>query len=75
MPSTAKTAIATFAEKYAAKHAKAVTCPVRDRDALLAFHDFPAKHRDRLCTSNPVESVCGTAGCAPKARCRRTRHD
>ena len=32
---TAEAAIATFAEKYTAKYNKAVTCLVKDRDALL----------------------------------------
>ena len=39
---TAEAAIATFAEKYAAKYEKAVACLVKDRDALLTFYDFPA---------------------------------
>ncbi len=34
---TAETAIATFAEKYAAKYEKAVACLVKDRDALVTF--------------------------------------
>ena len=37
--------------------AKAVTCLVKDRDALLTFYDFPAEHWDHLRTSNPIESV------------------
>ena len=41
---TAEAAIATFAEKYGAKYDKAVTCLVKDRDALLTFFDFPAEH-------------------------------
>ncbi len=57
---TAETAIATFAEKYAAKYEKAVTCLVKDRDALLTFYDFPAEHWDHLRTSNPIESVFAT---------------
>jgi transposase-like protein len=40
---TAEAAIASFAEKYGAKYEKAVTCLVRDRDALLTFYDFPAE--------------------------------
>jgi putative transposase len=52
---TAETAIATFAEKYAAKYEKAVICLVKDRDALLTFYDFPAEHWDHLRTSNPGE--------------------
>jgi putative transposase len=57
---TAETAIATFAEKYAAKYEKAVACLVKDRDALLTFYDFPAEHWDHLRTANPIESVFAT---------------
>jgi putative transposase len=57
---TAETAIATFAEKYAAKYEKAVTCLLKDRDALLTFYDFPAEHWDHLRTANPIESVFAT---------------
>ncbi len=53
-------AIATFAKKYGAKYEKAVTCLVKDRDALLTFYDFPAEHWDHLRTSNPIESVFAT---------------
>src|SRR4029079_9375935 len=57
---TAETAIATFAEKYATKYEKAVTCLLKDRDALLTFYNFPAEHWDHLRTSNPIESVFAT---------------
>ncbi len=57
---TAEAAVATFAEKYAAKYEKAVACLVKDRDALLTFYDFPAEHWDHLRTSNPIESVFAT---------------
>ena len=57
---TAEAAIATFAEKYAAKYEKATTCLTKDREALLAFYDFPAEHWDHLRTSNPIESVFAT---------------
>jgi|SRR5690242_452524 len=57
---TAETAIATFAAKYAAKYENAVTCLVKDRDALLTFYDFPAEHWDHLRTANPIESVFAT---------------
>jgi putative transposase len=57
---TAEAAIATFAEKCAAKYEKAVACLLRERDALLSFYDFPAEHWDHLRTSNPVESVFAT---------------
>jgi putative transposase len=57
---TAETAVATFAAKYGAKYDKAVTCLVKDRDALLTFYDFPAEHWDHPRTSNPIESVFAT---------------
>ena len=57
---TAEAAIASFAEKYGAKYEKAVTCLIKDHDALLTFYDFPAEHWDHLRTSNPIESVFAT---------------
>ncbi len=56
----AEAAMDTFAEKYGAKYEKAVTCLTKDRDALLAFYDFPADHWDHLRTGNPIESVFAT---------------
>ncbi len=50
----------TFAEKYGSKCEKAVTCLKKDREALLAVHDFPADHWDHLRTGNPIESVFAT---------------
>ena len=57
---TAEAAVVTFAEKYGAKYQKAASCLLKDRDALLAFYDFPAEHWDHLRTSNPIESVFAT---------------
>jgi transposase-like protein len=57
---TAETAITTYTEKYGDIYEKAVTCLLKDRDALLAFYDFPAEHWDHLRTSNPIESVFAT---------------
>ena len=56
----AEVAIDVFAEKYGAKHDKAVECLTKDREALLAFFDFPAEHWDHLKTTNPIESVFAT---------------
>jgi len=56
----AEAAIDLFADKYAAKYEKAVACLTKDREALLAFFDFPAEHWDHLRTSNPIESVFAT---------------
>ena len=56
----AQAAIAVFVEKYGAKYPKAAECLTRDRDALMAFFDFPAEHWDHLRTTNPIESVFAT---------------
>jgi transposase-like protein len=56
----AEAAINVFADKYGAKYDKAVACLTKDREALLAFFDFPAEHWDHLRTSNPIESVFAT---------------
>ena len=56
----AEVAIDMFADKYGAKYDKAVACLTKDREALLAFFDFPAEHWDHLRTSNPIESVFAT---------------
>ena len=53
-------ALDTFVQKYGAKYEKAVACLERDRDALLAFFDFPAEHWDHLRTANPIENVFAT---------------
>jgi transposase-like protein len=58
--SQAEVAIDVFAEKYGAKHDKAVECLTKDREALLAFFEFPAEHWDHLRTTNPIESVFAT---------------
>lgn len=50
----------TIAEKYGGKFEKAVACLTKDREALLAFYDFPAEHWDHLRTGNPIESVFAT---------------
>lgn len=56
----AEAAIAVFVEKYGAKYPKAAECLTRDRNALLAFLDYPAEHWDHLRTTNPIESVFAT---------------
>lgn len=56
----AETAMDTFAEKYGAKYEKAVSCLTKDREALIAFYDFPGEHWDHLRTCNPIESVFAT---------------
>ena len=56
----AEAAVDVFVAKYGAKYPKAADCLTKDRDALLAFYDFPAEHWDHLRTSNPIESVFAT---------------
>ena len=56
----AAAALDRFEAKYGAKYQKAVVCLTKDREALLAFFDFPAEHWDHLRTTNPVESVFAT---------------
>ena len=56
----AEVAIRGFAETYQAKYPKAVAKIVDDRDALLAFYDFPAEHWIHLKTTNPIESTFAT---------------
>ncbi len=60
---TAEAAIATFAEKYAAKYEKAVACLVKDCDALLTFYDFPAEHWDHLRTSDEMDKRFRRSSC------------
>jgi transposase-like protein len=50
-------ALASFRELFGLKYAKAVECVEKDRDALLAFYDFPAEHWKHLRTTNPIEST------------------
>jgi transposase-like protein len=42
------------------KYDKAVQCLTKDRDALLAFYDFPAEHWKHLRTTNVIESSFAT---------------
>jgi len=45
---------------YNAKYPKAAECLAKDREALLAFYDFPAEHWVHLRTSNVIESTFAT---------------
>ena len=56
----ALTAFDAFVETWAIKYDKAVECSIKDRDALLAFYDFPAEHWKHLRTTNPIESSFAT---------------
>jgi transposase-like protein len=56
----AEAALDGFIETYGIKYEKAVECLTKDREALLAFYDFPAEHWKHLRTTNPIESTFAT---------------
>ena len=66
-----------FLRTWEAKYVKATNCLSKDRDALLAFYDFPAEHWLHIRTTNPIESVlatvrlrtCKTKGCGSRVAC------
>ncbi len=63
MAETKKDALAAFdafVETWGVKYEKAVECLIKDRDALLAFYDFPAEHWKHLRTTNVIESSFAT---------------
>jgi putative transposase len=49
-----------FVETWGIKYDKAVECLIKDRDALLAFYEFPAEHWKHLRTTNVIESSFAT---------------
>jgi len=66
-----------FVETFNAKYPAATACLGKDREALLAFYDFPAEHWIHLRTSNPIESTFAsvrlrtakTKGCGSRIAC------
>ena len=56
----ATAAFERFLSSYGAKYPKATEKLTKDRDALLAFYDFPAEHGAHLRTTNPIESTFAT---------------
>lgn len=49
-----------FLQTYEAKYPKATACLQKDRQALLAFYQFPAEHWQHIRTTNPIESTFAT---------------
>jgi transposase-like protein len=49
-----------FVETWGIKYERAVECLTKDREALLAFYDFPAEHWKHLRTTNVIESAFAT---------------
>jgi putative transposase len=58
-----------FLATYKAKYPKVTDCLAKDREALLAFYDFPAEHWIHLRTTNPIESTFATV----RLRHRKTK--
>lgn len=56
----AEKAFDLFVKTYEAKYPKATNCLQKDREELMAFYDFPAKHWQSIRTTNPIESTFGT---------------
>jgi putative transposase len=56
----AERAFDLFVATYEAKYPRATECLVKDREALLAFYDFPAEHWRHVRTTNPIESMFAT---------------
>lgn len=56
----AEQAFDRFLATYQDKYPKATECLAADREALLAFYDFPATHWQHLRTTNPIESTFAT---------------
>lgn len=59
-----------FLKNYQAKYPKATDKLVKDREALLAFYEFPAEHWMHLRTTNPIESTFATV----RQRTTRTKN-
>ena len=57
---SANKAFERFLATWEAKYPRAADCLARDREALLAFYDFPAAHWQSLRTTNPIESTFAT---------------
>lgn len=66
-----------FTQTYQGKYAAAAECLSKDREALLAFYDFPMDHWAHLRTTNPIESTFATVrlrtdktkGCGSRVAC------
>lgn len=56
----AERAFDVFLKRYEDKYPKATECLRKDRDALLTFYDFPARHWSHIRTTNPIESTFAT---------------
>ena len=67
----AEKAFDLFLGSYEVKYPKATQCLRKDRDALLTFYDFPARHWSHIRTTNPIESTFSTI----RLRTAKTRNN
>ena len=67
--SEAEKAFDSFLEVYGDKYERATNCLVKDRESMLAFYDFPAKHWRHIRSTNPIESAFATI----RLRTRKTK--
>ena len=67
----AERAFDLFLSGYEDKYLKATQCLRKDRDALLTFYDFPARHWSHIRTTNPIESTFSTI----RLRTSKTRNN
>ena len=56
--------------RFEDKYRRAMECLIKDKEAMLAFYDFPAKHWCHIRTSNPIESTFATV----RLRTAKTRN-
>lgn len=66
----AYTAFDNTVKRFEDKYQKAMNCLEKDKTAMLAFYDFPAKHWCHIRTSNPIESTFATV----RLRTSKTRN-
>ncbi len=64
----AESAFDHWLARYQDKYPKAAVCPQKEREALLAIYDFPAKHWVHLCTTNVTESAFVTIRRSSRAK-------
>lgn len=57
-------------ERFSPKYSKAMDCLKKDKEALLAFYDFPAEHWMHIRTTNPIESTFATV----RLRTKKTKN-
>jgi transposase-like protein len=66
----AEMAFDLFLESYEDKYPKATDCLRKDREVLLTFYAFPARHWQHIRTNNPIESTFATV----RLRTAKTRN-